>query len=235
VYFCNEQDISLYRIKMASYKEMNMDSGKSNSCIAVLGLAITMLVVMVLFSLTLSSVQYYSSVSALRLIGERFFANGTGMAYFDDGTTASFRHTITSAAGYYYDNSTVFAVGEIPGFEMNDTITTLGIPGDVITVTIPYGAEVLGNRSLQPSSIIKGQVGDVVTFKNEDWRSHSIRSPPDTYGGEAVPEGANFEFSLASGQSASILLSKPIGMHYELVGEGITGAVIVEERDDRQY
>ena len=60
-------------------------------------------------------------------------------------------------------------------------------------------------------------MGDVVTFINEDWQSHSIRSPPDTYGSEAVPAGANFEFSLASGQSASILLSKPIGFHYELV------------------
>jgi hypothetical protein len=215
---------------MASYKEMTMDSGKRNSCIIVLGLAMTMMLVMVLFSLSLQSVPYYSSVSALRLTGERFFANGTGTAYFDDGTTASFRHTITSSAGYYYDNSTVFAVGEIPGIEMNDTITTLGIPGDVITVTIPYGAEVLGNRSIQPSSIIKGKVGDVVTFINEDWQSHFIRSPPDTYGSEAVPAGANFEFSLASGQSASILLSKPIGMHYELVGEGIRGAVIVQER-----
>lgn len=208
---------------------MNVDSGKSSCCIVVLGLTM-MVVVVLLFSLFLSSVNYYSpSVSALRLIGERFFANGTGTAYFDDGTTASFRHTITSAAGYYYDNSTVFAVGEIPGFDMNDTIT-LGITGDIITVTIPYGAELLGNSSIQPSSIIRAKVGDVVTFKNEDWRSHSIRSPPDTYGSEAVPEGANFEFSLAPGQSASILISKPIGMHYELVGENIKGAVIAEER-----
>lgn len=209
---------------------MNVDSGKSSSCcIVVLGLTM-MMVVVLLFSLFLSSVKYYSSsVSALRLIGERFFANGTGTAYFDDGTTASFRHTITSAAGYYYDNSTVFAVGEIPGFDMNDTIT-LGITGDIITITIPYGAELLGNSSIQPSSIIKAKVGDVVTFKNEDWQSHSIRSPPDTYGSEAVPEGANFEFSLAPGQSASILISKPIGMHYELEGEDIKGAVIAEER-----
>lgn len=208
---------------------MNVDSGKSSCCIVVLGLTM-MVVVVLLFLLFLSSVKYYSpSVSALRLIGERFFANGTGTAYFDDGTTASFRHTITSAAGYYYDNSTVFAVGEIPGFDMNDTIT-LGIAGDIITVTIPYGAELLGNSSIQPSSIIRAKVGDVVTFKNEDWRSHSIRSPPDTYGSEAVPEGANFEFSLAPGQSASILISKPIGMHYELVGENIKGAVIAEER-----
>lgn len=209
---------------------MNVDSGKSSSCcVGVLGLTM-MLVVVILFSLFLSSVKYYSSaVSALRLTGERFFANGTGIAYFDDGTTASFRHTITSAAGYYYDNSTVFAVGEIPGFEMNDTIT-LGITGDIITVTIPYGAELLGNRSIQPSSIIKAKVGDVVTFKNEDWQSHSIRSPPDTYGSEAVPDGANFEFSLAPGQSTSILISKPIGIHYELVGEDIKGAVIAEER-----
>jgi len=207
---------------------MIVDRSKSSSCIIVLGLA--MMVVVLLFSLSLSSVKYYSpSVSALRLIGERFFANGTGTAYFDDGTTASFRHTITSAAGYYYDNSTVFAVGEIPGFDMNGTIT-LGITGDIITVTIPYGAELLGNSSIQPSSIIRAKVGDVVTFKNEDWRFHFIRSPPNTYGSEAVPEGANFELSLAPGQSASILISKPIGMHYELVGEDIKGAVIAEER-----
>ncbi len=210
---------------------MNVDSSKNGSrCVVVLGLMLT-IVAGLFFSLFLSSVNYYSSssVSALRLIGERFFPNGTGTAYFDDGTTASFRHTITSAAGYYYDNSTVFAVGEIPGFDMNDTIT-LGLTGDIITVTIPYGAELLGNSSIQPSSIIKAKVGDVVTFKNEDWQSHSLRSPPDTYGSEAVPEGANFEFSLAPGQSASILISKPIGMHYELVGEDTKGAVIAEER-----
>lgn len=209
---------------------MNVDSCKSSNCIVLLGLSM-MVVVVLLFSLFLSSVNYYSSssASALRLIGERFFANGTGIAFFDDGTKASFRHTITSAAGYYYDNSTVFAVGEIPGFDMNDTIT-LGLTGDIITITIPYGAELLGNSSIQPSSIIKAKVGDVVTFKNEDWQSHSIRSPPDTYGSEAVPEGANFEFSLAPGQSDSILISKPIGMHYELVGEDTKGAIIAEER-----
>jgi hypothetical protein len=195
---------------------MNAGSGESSNFSVLLGLSM-MAVVVLLFSLFLSSVNYYSSssASALRLIGERFFPNGTGIAYFDDGTTASFRHTITSAAGYYYDNSTVFAVGEIPGFDMNNTIT-LGIDGDIITVTIPYGADLLGNNSIQPSSIIKAKVGDVVTFKNEDWQSHSIRSPPDAYGSEAVPEGANFEFSIGPGQSASILISKPIGMHYEL-------------------
>jgi hypothetical protein len=209
---------------------MNVDSDKNiGSCSVISGLMM-MIVAVLLFSLFLSSVEYHSSsVSALRLIGERFFANGTGTAYFDDGTTASFRHTITSAAGYYYDNSTVFAVGEIPEFDVNDTIT-LGITGDIITVTILYGAELLGNNSIQPSSIINAKVGDVVMFKNEDWQSYSIRSPPDTYGSEAVPEGANFEFSLAPGQSASILISKPIGMHYELVGEDIKGAVIAEER-----
>jgi hypothetical protein len=209
---------------------MNVDSGKNIGSYSVVSGLTMMIVAVLLFSLFLLSVKYHSSsVSALRLIGERFFANGTGTAYFDDGTTASFRHTITSAAGYYYDNSTVFAVGEIPGFDVNDTIT-LGITGDIITVTILYGAELLGNNSIQPSSIINAKVGDVVTFKNEDWQSYSIRSPPDTYGSEAVPEGANFEFSLAPGQSASILISKPIGMHYELVGEDIKGAVIAEER-----
>jgi hypothetical protein len=209
---------------------MNVDSDKNIGSYSVVSGLTMMIVAVLLFSLFLSSVKYHSSsVSALRLIGERFFANGTGTAYFDDGTTASFRHTITSAAGYYYDNSTVFAVGEIPGFDVNDTIT-LGITGDIITVTILYGAELLGNNSIQPSSIINAKVGDVVTFKNEDWQSYSIRSPPDTYGSEAVPEGANFEFSLAPGQSASILISKPIGMHYELVGKDIKGAVIAEER-----
>ena len=89
----------------------------------------------VVFVISIVCKVHSSSVSALRLIGERFFANGTGTAYFDDGPTASFRHTITSVAGYYYDNSTVFAVGEIPGFDINNTIT-LGITGDIIPVTI---------------------------------------------------------------------------------------------------
>jgi hypothetical protein len=49
------------------------------------------------------------------MTGQQYFANGTGIAYFDDGTTQSFKHIITAAAGYYYDNSTIFYTGEIPG------------------------------------------------------------------------------------------------------------------------
>jgi len=157
---------------------------------------------------------------ALRMTGQQFFANGTGTAYFDDGTTYPFNHTITPEEGYYYDSSTVFVAGEIPGYEINETIIAinnqrgLGSTGDIINVTIAYGSEFLGNRSFQPTNIIKAKVGDVVLFKNEDWQSHRIISPPSTSSSE-VPVGANFDFWLSPGENFPVTFTRPIGEHFE--------------------
>lgn len=202
----------------------------------------TTIIILLLLSLSLALLPTaHQSSIALRMTGQQLSANGTGIAYFDDGTTQSFRHTITpNDSGYFYDNSTVFVVGEIPGYEDNKTILalndpstggTLGSTGDIITITIPYGADLLGERKIQPSSIINAKVGDVIIFKNEDYNVHSIKSPPRSYGSDAVPIGANFDFVLSSGQNATLVLSKPVGMHYQLEGkQSVEGAIIVEER-----
>jgi hypothetical protein len=107
---------------------------------------------------------------------------------------------------------------------------TFGSTGNIINVTIANGAEFLGNRSIQPSNIIKAKVGDVIVFTNEDWQSHFFRSPPSTdSGGPQVAVDTNFHFWLFPGQSHTQIVSRPGGLHYELYGEDIKGAVIMEE------
>jgi len=72
---------------------------------------------------------------------------------------------------------------------------TFGSTDNIINVTIANGAEFLGNRSIQPSNIIKAKVGDVIVFTNEDWQSHFFRSPPSTdSGGPQVAVDTNFHF-----------------------------------------
>lgn len=86
--------------------------------------------------------------NALRLTGHQYFSNGTGIEYFDDGTTQPFKHMIISANGYYFDNSTIFYTGEIPGLSSErdvkcDTGATrnTGINGNrtnIVNVTSPW-------------------------------------------------------------------------------------------------
>jgi plastocyanin len=176
------------------------------------------------------------STTALSLTGEQFLPNGTGIAHLDDGTMIPFNHTITPTNGFYYDNSTVFVAGEIPGFEMNETITAmnnqsggLGSTGNMINVAIAFGSEFLGDMSFQPNKL-KAKVGDVVTFKNEDWKDHRLMSPPAA-SNPAVSAGANFDVLLFSGHNYTIILTRPVGMHYESWGEeDMKGVVIVEQR-----
>jgi plastocyanin len=180
------------------------------------------------------------SATAIRLIGERFFANGTGVAYFDDGTMQYFNHTITPEKGYYYDNSTVFITGDIPGVSVrNDSIlaadpttgafTGSSVPGSkTVNVTIPYGASLLpGNQTFQPN-IVKVNVGDTIRWNNEDWNSHTVISPPQTYNSE-VPEGMNFNIDIPSGDSAAIAVTRPGGFHYnDRSNLNATGAIIIK-------
>lgn len=114
-----------------------------------------------------ASTQQYGN--ALRLTGHQYFSNGTGIAYFDDGTTQPFKHMITSANGYYFDNSTIFYTGEIPGLSSErgvkcDTGTTrnTGIYGNrtnIVNVTIIRGADLIENKSkaLEPSPVIESK------------------------------------------------------------------------------
>jgi hypothetical protein len=62
-----------------------------------------------------TNLQQQSSANAISLIGERFFANRTGLGYFDDGTARLFTHTLAPESGSYYDNSTAFVAGNVPG------------------------------------------------------------------------------------------------------------------------
>jgi hypothetical protein len=170
------------------------------------------------------------------MTGQRYFPNGTGTAYFDDGSTIPFNHSITPQNGYYYDDSTVFTYGQIPGYEANQTIwelnmqaTELGVTGDVINVTIANGAALLGERAIQPSNIIHAKVGDVIMWTNEDFEYHTIASPPWTSESH-VPDGENFEISLGPGESMPLLVTKTVGMHFGESYSDIKGAIIVEER-----
>jgi plastocyanin len=86
--------------------------------------AVSVIVWLLMIALLAASSPFLGrSAAAFRLTGERFFANGTGIAYFDDGTTQIFRHTITPENGYYYDNSTIFYTGEIPGISNGSSNT----------------------------------------------------------------------------------------------------------------
>jgi hypothetical protein len=203
--------------------------------------------VALLLSLSLvAAAQQQQRVTALEMTGQQYFANGTGIAYFDDGTTMPFNHTITPGNGYYYDNSTAtaFLSGEIPGHEINDTIGnmndptitedgTLGATGDIINVTIANGADFLGNRSIQPSNIIKAKVGDAITFTNNDSETHIIISPPsDPSIDSKLASSANFNTWIFPGQNYTLIMTRPGALHYEFFGDDIKGAMIVEEREE---
>jgi plastocyanin len=170
----------------------------------------------------------------VNMTGQQFYENGTGTAHFSDGSTIGFNHSITPGNGFYYDNSSIFVAGEIPGYEINDTITGLNnqnhTTGDIINVTIVSGAAFLGNRSIYPSTIINASVGDIITFTNDDVTTHIIRSPPSDPNPQ-VAAGMNFDFWLFPGQSYSLVMTRPgVGQHYELLGDDIKGAVIVEKQ-----
>ena len=157
----------------------------------------------------------------VKVTGERYFANGTGVAYFTDGTTRLFRHMITPEMEYYYDNSTIFYAGEIP--EVNNTNATS--TGRTVNVSINFGGSNLGNKSFDPNPV-RIKVGDTVTWTNNDQYSvYTIASPPPQTG----ILGMNFMSDrLESGDTFSHTFTKPGGFHYE-AGYGMRGTVIVEE------
>lgn len=114
-----------------------------------------------------ASTQQYGN--ALRLTGHQYLSSGTGIAYFDDGTTQPSKHMITSANGYYFDNSTIFYTGEIPGLSSErgvkcDTGATrnTGIYGNgtnIVNVTIIRGGDLIEKKSkaLEPSPVIESK------------------------------------------------------------------------------
>jgi plastocyanin len=157
----------------------------------------------------------------VKVTGERYFANGTGIAYFTDGTKRLFRHMITPEKEYYYDNSTIFYAGDIP--EVNSTNATS--TGRTVNVSINFGGSNLGNKSFDPNPV-RIKVGDTVTWTNNDlYSAYVIASPPPQTG----ILGMNFMSDrLESGDTFSYTFTKPGGFHYE-AGYGMRGTVIVEE------
>ena len=157
----------------------------------------------------------------VKVTGERYFANGTGFAYFTDGATRLFRHMITPEMEFYYDNSTIFYAGDIPEVNSTNAIST----GRTVSVSINFGGSNLGNKSFDPNPV-RIKVGDTVTWTNNDqYSAYTIASPPPQTG----ILGMNFMSDrLESGDTFSHTFTKPGGFHYE-AGYGMRGTVIVEE------
>ena len=157
----------------------------------------------------------------VKVTGERYFANGTGVAYIADGSTRLFRHMITPENEYYYDDSTIFYAGDIPEVNSTDAIST----GRTANVSINFGGSNLGNKSFDPNPV-RIKVGDTVTWTNNDQYSvYTITSPPP----RVATQGTNFMSDrLEPGDTFSHTFTKTGGFHYE-AGYGMRGTVIVEE------
>jgi hypothetical protein len=199
----------------------------------------SLMFVMIIVAIAAIAAMTTTTAHALRMIGQQFFPNGTGTAYFDDGTTEQFEHAFTPEQGYYYDNTTTFINGAPPGFEGNQTIIDInsrpdgyGSTGDIINVTIANGAELLGDRAIQPSNIIHAKAGDVIVLWNEDWQVHNLQSPPQDYT-TPTPAGGNWGGIINPGEYVSLILTKPgAGYHFaDTYNSEIKGAVIIEERE----
>jgi plastocyanin len=190
--------------------------------------------------------QQQQQTTGLSMTGQQYFGNGTGVAYFNDGTTASFNHTITPDNGYYFDNSTVFHIGEIPGIasgngvQCGENATFSGV--NITDISIIRGANLIENKSraLEPSPIVKIKAGDTVRWTNEDITLHSIISPPtspplssaSSFSG-LVPAGSTFSSgTIIEGGRFYCTFTEPGGIHYgiDYGGSSIKGAVIVEEK-----
>lgn len=158
----------------------------------------------------------------VKMTGERYYANGTGIAYFTDGTMRLFRHMITPENEYYYDNSTIFYAGNIPEVNSNNATST----GRIVNVSINFEGSNLGNRTFDPNPV-RIKVGDTVIWTNDDqYSAYVIVSPPPHHTGIL---GMNFMSDrLESGDTFSHMFTKPGGFHYE-AGYGMRGTVIVEE------
>jgi plastocyanin len=65
------------------------------------------------------------------------------------------------------------------------------------SVTIPRGAEVLGNRAFNPGEVTVA-VGDTVTWMNTDTVSHTSTSNAAGWDSGTIPAGRQFSFTFAT-------------------------------------
>lgn len=201
------------------------------------------------------------TTTQLVMTGQQYFADGTGIAYFNDGTTEQFNHTLTEDAGYYYNESTPFYIDEVPGIGNNnggvicaDDIDELAaatnssrtrsssssnddnIPlgsGNITTITIIRGASLLSDKSraLDPTPIVHIKANDIITWLNQDTTSHWIKSPPTSFGGD-LPSGTFINTIISpDGGTLSCMFTEPSGYHYTL-DRDIKGAVTVEGEEN---
>jgi plastocyanin len=191
-----------------------------------------------------SQEQQPASDAPLAMIGQQYFADGTGIAYFNDGTTQGFEHTLTEDEGYYFDESTPFYIGAVPEVGNNtgsvvcndidagqspltnssgaipssiDGDNTIG--GNTTNVTIIRGASILEDKSraVDPSPIVTVKVNDTVKWINEDTTHVWLVSPPIT-GDNDIPYGTIIPRTIVNenGGALACTFSEPGGFHYTL-------------------
>lgn len=185
------------------------------------------------------------STTTVELIGQQYFENGTGISYFSDNTSRPFTHSITPQNGFYYNNSVIYSIGEVPAAtssssssnNSNASSSDISPPttGKVINITIPYGADQLSaNQTFQPNSVTV-KVGDTIQFVNNDYQSHRIVSPPSTLfdsNNKEVASAATFDTgNLNPGDvSTNMTALRSGGYHYnDNYNEAATGTIIIVE------
>lgn len=77
-------------------------------------LAVTVIGLLAIAAFPFSTNTAIGTTTQLAMTGQQYFANGTGIAYFNDGTTEEFEHTLTANEGYYFDESTPFYIDAVP-------------------------------------------------------------------------------------------------------------------------
>ena len=147
------------------------------------------------------------------IIGERYFPDGTSIAYLNNGTTQEMIHYFNIGKGFVFDNTTIFYAGEMPEIKnasANATTTPTGnvsfvqiLPGSVNTLNEHY--------NINPVRI---HVGDTITWINNDAQyTHYIKSPPSSPSGIT---GLDMDSCiLEPGNTFSHTFLKPGGFFYE--------------------
>jgi plastocyanin len=205
--------------------------------------------------------------NASEVVGNRFFKNGTGIAYFNDGLKVLFNHSNTPENGFYYDNTTVFYAGDIPEISSsnnnssNTSSVSVGVNRNVViprqvvgsddrqapppttttTTTTTNTTTMTGSTIFQPS-VVRIKVDDTVTWINEDYKTHSISSPPlvldinkngDIPDFDLFTDNRNFQTgAIESGETLTMQFNNAGGFHYYdplASGDGNAGTIIVEE------
>lgn len=231
-------------------------AGQQPKVAVIIGIIIIIVTVTVIAgaattNLVLLPQQSYASAPP-KFMGERFFANGTGVAYFDHGTiTRPFTHTIKPEYGFYYDNSSAFVAGDVPGvgvvvaFDTNykgyiNASEMVG--GKTVNISIPFDIDNLPaqNQTFQPN-VAYAKVGDRIKITNEDWRNtFIISSPPEAStsrgrsGDDSVKSGLNFgNIGLSPGEPFSMIATNAGGIHYNSMFNStteMTGTIIITEK-----